>query len=169
MGERCASSLRRMTAPFARMRDVPSWTGCAAFSGGTPGSVGSSRTESVNQRARTGDENLANERAGTPRGRLWLTDCRRGGVNHYRGLTETPESSRARRLRAPLPTPLFRLGVPTLTVANLERGSELHVAAGGGLATIARRQRASTTSRPELPPSEGSGSPIPTLMRTRSR
>ena len=53
------------------------------------------------------------------------------------------------------PTPLLRPGVPTLTVANRERGGWLQVAPGGGLAAFQRDDPASTTSPAELPPPEG--------------
>ena len=70
-------------------------------------------------------------------GWLWLTGLRRGGVNHFPALSRPPESSRSRWDRAPLPTPLFRLGVPTHAVANrevaLRRGGERRSRAMGDL------------------------------------
>ena len=55
-----------------------------------------------------------------PRGWLWLTDSRRVGVNHSRGFTEMLREFEIPSGSVPIPTPLFRPGVPTLAGANRE-------------------------------------------------
>ncbi len=121
---------------------------------------------SVNQRARIGDGNLV-RRATVSSLRVALVD--RSWALGCQPLSESTREFEIPSGSVPIPTPLFRLGVPTLTVANREHAEWPQVAQGGGLASFGRAPRLSTDPRAELPPSRGSGSPNPTGLRTRSK